>query len=497
MTYLNNMTRVICRVRPPSALEDNHIRCEPHVGGYLEVSKPAKEESKFGVVLGPLCTQHEVYLSCGVPMIESALRGRDSLLFAYGQTGAGKTFSMYGAEGGKNPSKLDGVVPATVSELFRRTMALEKDSNGNIKFSLGATLVEIQGKNIFDLLAPSDKEGNQPMVGILGCNLIGNKVERIYSSRALTHTIERGMATRATAPNVMHEHSSRSHCFLQLILERRLWRRRPAKGERQARELDDACAKSISNFYMIDLAGSEAFSYDTETPLRGINAGLVALGRVLMAMSDKAAHVPYRDSVVTQLLSGVLGGEKPCLTEMLCCISPGSHHWCHSKLDLEPCSPPERMTHSTAAQSTRAPSTLARGSTHMHNHMHSMLPKRSDTEPFCSCATSVVGRHETKCTLEYARRTARLEADNEDDDDDDALEMVKDEHKEIAAASPMAHDVFDEDEEMNRRAETIQIPSGSVFARTYAAPLTSALPLARLALPICPSSMCAYRVQMW
>jgi hypothetical protein len=63
----------------------------------------------------------QVYLSCGVPMVEWALRGRDSLLFAYGQTGAGKTFSMYGAEGGKNPSKLDGVVPATVSELFRRT----------------------------------------------------------------------------------------------------------------------------------------------------------------------------------------------------------------------------------------------------------------------------------------------------------------------------------------------------------------------------------------
>ena len=91
-------------MRPPNSNEDNHIRCEPHVGGYLEVHKPSKEESKFGVVLGPSCTQHEVYLSCGVPMIESALKGRDSLLFAYGQTGAGKTFSMYGAEGGKNPS---------------------------------------------------------------------------------------------------------------------------------------------------------------------------------------------------------------------------------------------------------------------------------------------------------------------------------------------------------------------------------------------------------
>ena len=156
-------------MRPPWKGEDNHIRCEPHVGGYLEVSKPAREESKFGVVLGPSCTQHEAYLSCGVPMVDSALRGRDSLLFAYGQTGAGKTFSMYGAEGGKNPSKLDGVVPATVSELFRRTMGAEKDSVGAVKFALGATLVEIQGKNIYDLLAASDKEGNQPQ----GCGMSG------------------------------------------------------------------------------------------------------------------------------------------------------------------------------------------------------------------------------------------------------------------------------------------------------------------------------------
>jgi hypothetical protein len=113
---------------------------------------------------------------------------------------------------------------------------------------------------------------------------------------------------------------------------------------------------------MIDLAGSEAFDYKTDGPVRGINAGLVALGRVLMAMSDKAvpahrsnahavrartsprpfaafsaralrvqAHVPYRDSVVTQLLSDVLGAEKPCLTEMLCCLSPASKHWHETK----------------------------------------------------------------------------------------------------------------------------------------------------------------------
>jgi hypothetical protein len=343
-------------VRPPGEGEDSQINCEPHVGGYLEVARPKKETSHFGVVLGQACTQHEVYQSCGVPMVEAALKGRDSLLFAYGQTGAGKTFSMYGAEGGKNPSKLDGVVPATVSELFRRTIGMEKDNNGLVKFSLGATLVEIQGSAIYDLLADPDKYGNQPMVKVLGSSLIGNKIERIYSSRALTHTIERGMATRATAPNVMHEYSSRSHCFLQLILERRQMKKvgggssaeanasRDGGGGRRQRDSKEGRAegagdmveeRTTANFYMIDLAGSESFDYTADTPIRGINAGLVALGRVLMAMSDKAAHVPYRDSVVTQLLADVLGGERPCLTNMLCCISPSSMHWHETKMTLE------------------------------------------------------------------------------------------------------------------------------------------------------------------
>lgn len=95
----------------------------------------------------------------------------------------------------------------------------------------------------------------------------------------------------------------------------------------------------------------------------------------------QAAHVPYRDSVVTQLLADVLGGEAPCLTQMLCCLSPSSSHW-----------------------------------------------------------------HETKCTLEYARRTARLEEEEPDDwhAGEDADGDVSSEHKAIAAASPMVGDEFDE-----------------------------------------------------
>ena len=82
----------------------------------------------FSLVLGPGSSQHQVFQAVGLPLADATLRGQNTCLFAYGQSGAGKTFSMYGAEGGKNPSKLDGVVPATVSELFRRTIGQEKDA---------------------------------------------------------------------------------------------------------------------------------------------------------------------------------------------------------------------------------------------------------------------------------------------------------------------------------------------------------------------------------
>ena len=174
---IKHETRVIIRIRPPGKHEVQHITCDDHVGSSMHAEKPEPYDETFGCILGTKCSQHECYIACGTPMIASALKGRNSLLFAYGQSGAGKTFSMYGAEGGKNPSKLDGVVPATVAELFRRTTAIEKESVGAIKFSLGASLVEVQNKWIFDLLQEPGPDGMQPPVRP-ALHLIGAPAQR-------------------------------------------------------------------------------------------------------------------------------------------------------------------------------------------------------------------------------------------------------------------------------------------------------------------------------
>ena len=96
----------------------------------------------------------------------------------------------------------------------------------------------------------------------------------------------------------------------------------------------DVVTTTVTNFYMLDLAGSESFDYDDGLSGRGINTGLLALGRVLMSLSDKRGHVPYRDSLITQLLQSVLGGSRNCTACMLCCLSPNAGHATETKCSL-------------------------------------------------------------------------------------------------------------------------------------------------------------------
>jgi hypothetical protein len=148
-----------CRTMPHHA-----VRCAAAAFGRRLLSaerrSAADYSNVFNAILGGGASQADAFRCCGLPLVEAALNGQATCLFAYGQTGSGKTFSMYGAEGGKNPSKLDGVVPAICAELFRRKQEFEKRKE--FQFELGATLVEVQGNNCIDLLADADWEGKQP-----------------------------------------------------------------------------------------------------------------------------------------------------------------------------------------------------------------------------------------------------------------------------------------------------------------------------------------------
>ena len=126
---------------------------------------------KFTAVLGGQSSQAEVFRVRGMPLVMATPVGRRMCLFAYGQTGSGKTFSMYDAEGGKNPSKLDGLVPGICAELFRRKQDMEKrkDMDGKrVELEFNATLVEVQGSKVIDLLCEPLPSGDQPALRVIG-----------------------------------------------------------------------------------------------------------------------------------------------------------------------------------------------------------------------------------------------------------------------------------------------------------------------------------------
>ena len=296
--------RVCVRIRKPFREgEKCSLECDPRAGNVLKL--PSGEEKSYQIVLGPDASQHDAYVYCGEPLVDALLSGQRACLFAYGQTGSGKTFSMFGAEGGKM-SKLDGIVPLLVAELFRRISKMESETV--CEFRCSVNYLEVQNTKVLDLLTEKQSsDGLKTRSSDTGLEVLGATTTRVQSARALTQIIEKASKRRATAANSMHEHSSRSHAYLTLHLERRT----PESSQ-------------STKINLIDLAGSETFDSSGSGSGAGINTGLLALGKVLAALADKKPHIPFRDSVLTRLLQGPLGGNS--VTTMLACINPSKDH---------------------------------------------------------------------------------------------------------------------------------------------------------------------------
>ena len=383
--------KVVIRVRPMCSrdVSAKAVDCEPRIGPWISIADPKGESGPrlqfTTAVLGGESSQRDAFVECAMPLLEAALGGQHSCLFAYGETGSGKTFSMLGAEGGRCPSKLDGIVPQLCAELFRRFASQTRQ--GEREYQIHATYVEIFAHRVYDLLAADVKgvpAGGRalPELSLRESSdgdfiVVGAATERIHSAAGLTTLVEKAAGRRATSVNDAHNHSSRSHAFLTLHLERRTME---GGGER----------RQTTRFHLVDLAGSENFSA-VSAAAASINGGLLALGKVLMACiaspnpdpdptltgtpalcvdsnitqtscsvallqcrtvavavsilnpnpaipdkpnpnpnpnqvlmalaSDKPApHVPYRDATLTKMLKQVLTGN--CLNLMLACINP-------------------------------------------------------------------------------------------------------------------------------------------------------------------------------
>jgi hypothetical protein len=259
-------------------------------------------------------TQSEVFEGCGLERLaQRALKGYNVSVFAYGQTGAGKTHTMEGFEYDsmlrpvitKNTGK-EGVVPRMVQEVFRRlAMFPAKD-----EFIVFASFLQIYKEKVFDLLQGGKKGLKMRWSRLDGFYVEGLSVRPCSAEAEVMGLYYEGLGRKAMASHNMNKASSRSHCVLTLSIQRINTR----KG-----------VIVHSKIHLVDLAGSERISAtgNQEKSLQEsitINKSLFALRQVITALALHCNHVPYRESKLTSLLKQSIGGNSHCL--MIACISP-------------------------------------------------------------------------------------------------------------------------------------------------------------------------------
>lgn len=315
--------QVIVRCRPMSSKEVSN--------GYTEVVKINKDENSvavavpkndgseykqftFDAVFDCNSTQEELYKKMVHPLIESVLNGFNATIFAYGQTGTGKTHTMEGVRDEKLPlcdQENRGIIPRTFEQIFKTI-----EQSNNKQYLVFSSYLEIYQEEIRDLLEAKPKGKcelrDDKGVGVYVSNLnkyICKNVQEILK------VMQEGNKNRTIGATDMNEHSSRSHAILTVTVEIKSSTERIRVGK----------------LNLVDLAGSERQAKTGATGQRlkeagKINLSLSTLGNVIHALvEENSSHIPYRDSKLTRLLQDSLGGNSKTL--MIANIGPASYNW--------------------------------------------------------------------------------------------------------------------------------------------------------------------------
>ncbi|XP_037082432.1 kinesin-like protein KIF19 [Pollicipes pollicipes] len=296
------------RGRVADALDNKMITLQENDGDKKDVLRQKRRHEKqfvYDMAFGEHSTQKELYERTTRGLVDDVLQGFNATVFAYGPTGAGKTYTMVGTP------EQPGIMVRALNDLFKAMEARREE----IDFKMTLSYLEIYNENIRDLLKPSShtlelredaKKGTIDVAGLSEVTTLNTKeVMRLLTKGNKERTME------STAAN---KTSSRSHALLQVNVRQ------------QSRVRDITETVKIGRLYMIDLAGSERAKRTKNQGKRlqegaHINRSLLALGNCINALAVKGSkYVNYRDSKLTRLLKDALSGN--CRTVMIAHISP-------------------------------------------------------------------------------------------------------------------------------------------------------------------------------
>ncbi|EXB88913.1 Kinesin-like protein KIFC3 [Morus notabilis] len=318
---LRGNIRVFCRIRSIATGENfgrlRPIAAQDSSNVLLKLAENKSKTYSFDKIFHPGSSQDEVFAEIE-PVIKSALDGYNACIFAYGQTGTGKSFTMEGTP------HYPGVVPRAMEAIFKQAV----DSNHVFIFSF--SMLEIYLGKLKDLLVPQPTKAMDPMPPCLsiqtdpkgGVEIDNLLAIRVTDFNQALRLYRLGCRFRSTASTNSNLTSSRSHCMIRLSItcfdapERR---------------------RETNKIWFIDLGGSERVLKTKASGRRldegkAINLSLSALGDVIHALQKKNFHVPYRNSKLTQVLRDSLGEDSKTL--MLVHVSPKEEDLCETVCTL-------------------------------------------------------------------------------------------------------------------------------------------------------------------
>ncbi|KAK5667698.1 kinesin-like nuclear fusion protein, variant 2 [Batrachochytrium dendrobatidis] len=323
---LKGNIRVFCRVRPTLGAEasETTTNITPHITfsdsdegaiGLVQFQENAQGNKTvlktypfdFDKVFRPSAQQSEIFEEIS-QLIQSALDGYNVCIFAYGQTGSGKTFT-----GPEDPNI--GMIPRAVEQIFQSAENLVAKG---WQYTMEAQFIEIYNETIRDLLVGTEGSVNSSISGSQNSSKkheirhdhsnnrtsVTDVVNVVVTTpKQVFHLLKKAAQNRAIAATNCNERSSRSHSVFTLRLT-------------GSNSLTEETSYGVLN--LIDLAGSERLSSSGSTGERlketqAINKSLSCLGDVVFALSNKEAHIPYRNSKLTYLLQNSLGGNSKTL----------------------------------------------------------------------------------------------------------------------------------------------------------------------------------------